>query len=87
VLRTYTYSRKISLARHEFLTGNLAQINHLMRQYGIITTREDGTIVHNAALILVSAEGRILQRREGAVFDAVAVARYFKTLSEISAQP
>jgi len=87
VLRTYADSRKIPLARHEFLTGNLAQINHLMRQYGIITTREDGTIVHNAALILVSAEGRILQRREGAVFDAVAVARYFKTLNELSAQP
>lgn len=87
VLRTYADSRKIPISRHEFLTGNLAQINHLMKQYGIITTREDGTIVHNAALILVSAEGRILQRREGAVFDAVAVAQFFKTLNELTAQP
>jgi hypothetical protein len=31
--------------------------------------------VHNAALIVVNAQGRITQRREGASFDAADVAK------------
>jgi cytochrome oxidase Cu insertion factor (SCO1/SenC/PrrC family) len=46
-----------------------------MRNFGILTVRDDGTIVHNAALIVVNAEGRIVQRREGASFDAADVAK------------
>ena len=55
-----------------------------MRQYGILTTQSDGTIIHNAALIIVSPEGRIIQRRDGAQFDPVDVAEYFRTLNQLT---
>ncbi len=82
VLRTYAQGYGIDFARHSFLTGREAHIKDLMRHYGILTTRSDGTILHNAALVIVSPEGRIVQRREGAVFDAVDVADYFSRLAE-----
>ena len=75
VLRAYAEGYGIDFARHSLLTGDPAQIKDLMRHYGIQTLRDDGTIVHNAALILISAEGRLIQRREGASFDAEDVAQ------------
>ena len=72
-LRAYANGYGIDHARHRFLTGDVGQIKDLMRHYGIQTLREDGTIVHNAALIVISPEGRITYRNEGASFDAVAV--------------
>jgi hypothetical protein len=52
-----------------------------MRHYGIQTLRDDGTIVHNAALIVISPEGRITYRSEGASFDAEDVAARLLKLS------
>jgi cytochrome oxidase Cu insertion factor (SCO1/SenC/PrrC family) len=60
----------IKSSRHSFLTGDPNQIKDLMRQYGILTTQSDGTIIHNASLLIVSTDGRIIQRREGAQFNA-----------------
>ena len=82
VLRTYAQGYGIDFRRHSFLTGREAHIKDLMRHYGILTTRSDGTILHNAALVIVSPEGRIVQRREGAVFDPVDVADHFARLAE-----
>ena len=82
MLRTYAQGYGIDFKRHSFLTGREAHIKDLMRHYGILTTRSDGTILHNAALVLVSPEGRIVQRREGAVFDSADVAEYFARLAE-----
>jgi cytochrome oxidase Cu insertion factor (SCO1/SenC/PrrC family) len=84
VLRTYAQGYGIDFRRHTFLTGREAHTKDLMRHYGILTTRSDGTILHNAALVIVSPEGRIVQRREGAVFDPVDVADYFARLAETS---
>ena len=84
MLRTYAQGYGIDFKRHSFLTGREAHIKDLMRHYGILTTRSDGTILHNAALVLVSPEGRIVQRREGAVFDSADVAEYFARLAEPS---
>jgi protein SCO1/2 len=84
VLNTYAAGYVINSARHNFLTGDANQIKDLMRQYGILTTQSDGTIIHNAALIIVSPEGRIIQRREGAQFDPVDVAEYFRTLNQLT---
>ncbi len=84
VLNTYTAGYGINSARHNFLTGDANQIKDLMRQYGILTTQSDGTIIHNAALIIVSPEGRIIHRREGAQFDPVDVADYFLKLNQVS---
>jgi protein SCO1/2 len=75
LLRSYAQGYGIDPARHRFLTGDPGQIKDLMRNFGILTVRDDGTIVHNAALIVVNAEGRIVQRREGASFDAGDVAK------------
>ena len=82
VLRSYAQGYGIDFRRHAFLTGRESHTKDLMRHYGILTTRSDGTILHNAALIIVSPEGRIVQRREGAVFDPVDVADYFARLAE-----
>jgi len=82
ILRTYAQGYGIDFKRHSFLTGREAHIKDLMRHYGILTTRSDGTILHNAALVMVSPEGRIVQRREGAVFDAEEVAEYFTRFTE-----
>lgn len=74
-LRLYADGYGIDPARHRFLTGDAGQIKDLMRHYGIQTLRADGTIVHNAALIVISPEGRIVFRNEGASFDAADIAR------------
>jgi protein SCO1/2 len=75
VLRAYADGYGIDHARHRFLTGDPGQIKDLMRHYGIQTLRDDGTIVHNAALIVISPEGRITYRSEGPSFDADDVAQ------------
>jgi protein SCO1/2 len=74
-LRAYADGYGIDHARHRFLTGDAGQIKDLMRHYGIQTLRDDGTIVHNAALIVITPEGRIAFRNEGPSFDAEEVAR------------
>jgi protein SCO1/2 len=84
VLKAYAEGYGIRQERHRFLTGDAGQIKDLMRQYGILTVRDDGTIVHNTALVLISAEGRIVERRDGAMFDAVDVA---DTLQMYAARP
>ena len=80
-LRAYADGYGIDHARHRFLTGDTGQIKDLMRHYGIQTLRDDGTIVHNAALIVISPEGRIAYRSEGASFDAEDVAARLLKLS------
>jgi protein SCO1/2 len=81
LLRTYADGYGIDHARHRFLTGDVGQIKDLMRHYGIQTLRDDGTIVHNAALIVISPEGRITYRSEGPSFDAEDVAARLLKLS------
>lgn len=81
VLHAYADGYGIDHARHRFLTGDAGQIKDLMRHYGIQTLRDDGTIVHNAALIVISPEGRIAYRSEGPSFDAEDVAQRLLRLS------
>jgi cytochrome oxidase Cu insertion factor (SCO1/SenC/PrrC family) len=81
VLRAYADGYGIDHARHRFLTGDAGQIKDLMRHYGIQTLKDDGTIVHNAALIVISPEGRIAHRSEGPSFDAEEVAARLLKLS------
>jgi protein SCO1/2 len=83
ILNTYASGYGINSVRHNFLTGDANQIKDLMRQFGILTTQSDGTIIHNAALLVVSPEGRIIHRREGAQFDPVDVADYFLKLNQV----
>ncbi len=82
VLRMYADSYQIDGQRHRFLTGDKNQVKDLMRHYGILTTEADGTIVHNSATIIVSPEGRIVQRREGSIFDPSDVIATLVQLTE-----
>ncbi len=79
-LRAYADGYGIDGRRHIFLTGDEGQIRDLMRQYGILTAESDGTIVHNAATLVVSAEGRIVRRFEGATFDAEQILQSLSSL-------
>ncbi len=79
-LRAYADGYGIDHARHRLLTGASGQIKDLMRHYGIQTLRDDGTIVHNAALIVITPEGRIAFRNEGPSFDAEEIARRLLSL-------
>jgi protein SCO1/2 len=81
MLRAYADGYGIDHARHRFLTGDAGQIKDLMRHYGIQTLRDDGTIVHNAALIVISPEGRIVYRNEGPSFDPDDIAARLRNLS------
>lgn len=79
-LRAYADGYGVDHARHRFLTGDAGQIKDLLRHYGIQTLRDDGTIVHNAALIVITPEGRIAFRNEGPSFDAEEIARRLLSL-------
>ncbi|MEY3957503.1 MAG: hypothetical protein RJA37_106 [Verrucomicrobiota bacterium] len=79
-LRAYADGYGIDGRRHLFLTGDEGQIRDLMRQYGILTAESDGTIVHNAATLVVSAEGRIVRRFEGATFDPEQILQSLSSL-------
>lgn len=69
VLRAYGKASGAQLAQHRFFTGDRGMVRDLMRQFGIAVIEQDGTLVHNAATIIVSAEGRILARLPGARFE------------------
>ncbi|MDR2983023.1 MAG: SCO family protein [Puniceicoccales bacterium] len=68
ILKSYADAREVDGSNYFFLTGPKEQINALMRQFGILTVREDGTINHNVATLLVGADGKILYRRDGPVW-------------------
>lgn len=48
------------------LTSGPAVVEDLLRQFGILTMDEDGTINHTMATLLVDANGRVAFRKEGA---------------------
>jgi protein SCO1/2 len=48
------------------LTGEQQVVDDLLRQFGILTMEEDGTINHTMATLLVDANGRVAFRKEGA---------------------
>lgn len=47
------------------LTGDQVVVDDLLRQFGILTMEEDGTINHTMATLLVDANGRVAFRKEG----------------------
>lgn len=47
------------------LTGEQTVVDDLLRQFGILTMEEDGTINHTMATLLIDANGRVAFRKEG----------------------
>jgi protein SCO1/2 len=53
---------------HLLTTGEPSVVDDLLRQFGILTMEEDGTINHTMATLLVDANGRVAFRKEGATW-------------------
>ncbi len=68
VLRFYADSYGIDGANFQFLTGPEETVRDLMRQFGVLTVQENGTINHTMATLLIDANGKILYRRDGSVW-------------------
>lgn len=78
ILRTYAQGYGIELENFHLLTYSQELIDDLLRQVGILTIEEDGTINHTVATLLIDAAGRIAHREEGPnwkVADFLAAAR------------
>ena len=69
VLRAYARASGADPAGHRFLTGDRGMVRDLMRQFGIAVLEQDGTLVHNAATLILTPEGRIAARLPGARFE------------------
>jgi len=65
ILRTYGQGYGMEFENYHLLTGTKEVVDDLLRQVGILTIEEDGTINHTIATLLVDAEGRITCRKEG----------------------
>lgn len=50
------------------LTGDQSVVDDLLRQFGILTMDEEGTINHTMATLLVDANGRVAYRKEGSTW-------------------
>lgn len=50
---------------HLLTTDSQTVVDDLLRQFGILTMEEDGTINHTMATLLVDANGRVAFRKEG----------------------
>lgn len=67
ILKQYAKGYGINLDNFHLLTNTDPKvIDDLLRQFGIITMDEDGTINHTMATLLVDANGRVAFRKEGA---------------------
>lgn len=68
ILRQYAEGYGMDLSNFHLLTGSQAWVDDLLRQFGILTREEDGTINHTMATLLVDAEGRVAFRKEGSTW-------------------
>lgn len=65
ILRSYGRGYGMEFENYHLLTGTEEVIEDLLRQFGILTMEEDGTINHTIATLLVDAKGRVAYREEG----------------------
>lgn len=65
ILRQYAEGYGIEFENFHLLTGSPQVVDDLLRQFGILTREEDGTINHTMATVLVDAEGIVAYRKEG----------------------
>jgi protein SCO1/2 len=65
ILRQYAASYELENENFHLLTATQELVDDLLRQFGIRTMEEDGTINHTMATLLVDANGRVAFRKEG----------------------
>lgn len=68
ILRQYAEGYGMEPENFHLLTGDPGTVDDLLRQFGILTMEEDGTINHTMATLLVDANGRVAYRKEGATW-------------------
>ena len=66
ILRQYARGYGIETDNFHLLTNTQQVVDDLLRQFGILTRDEDGTINHTMATLLVDKNGRVSFRKEGA---------------------
>jgi protein SCO1 len=65
VLKQYGSAYGIRSDQYWLLTGNKPQIDDLMKQFGVLIEKEDGTLQHTSSTLLINPQGQIVQRQEG----------------------
>jgi protein SCO1/2 len=68
ILNQYADGYGMEPKNFHLLTMNQTVVDDLLRQFGILTMEEDGTINHTMATLLVDANGRVAYRKEGATW-------------------
>jgi protein SCO1/2 len=68
ILRQYAEGYGMESENFHLLTGDPTVVDDLLRQFGILTMEEDGTINHTMATLLVDANGRVAYRKEGSTW-------------------
>ena len=68
ILKQYAEGYGMEPENFHLLTGEPSVVDDLLRQFGILTMDEDGTINHAMATLLVDANGRVAYRKEGATW-------------------
>ncbi len=69
VLKEYADVRGIDTTNFSFLTGPESAIKDLLAQFGVITAFEGNLINHTLATLLIDANGRIIHRADGSVWE------------------
>jgi protein SCO1/2 len=68
ILNQYADGYGMESKNFHLLTMNQTVVDDLLRQFGILTMEEDGTINHTMATLLVDTNGRVAYRKEGATW-------------------
>lgn len=68
ILRKYAEGYGMDFDNFHLLTGTEELIDDLLRQFGILTIEENGTINHTMATLLVDAQGKVAYRKEGSTW-------------------
>ncbi len=69
ILNEYGVQRGAHFDNYSLLTGDPQAIEDLMKQFGILTIEEDGTINHTMATILVDGNGMVVYRKDGSMWE------------------
>ena len=68
ILNQYAEGYGMESENFHLLTISQSVVDDLLRQFGILTIEEDGTINHTMATLLIDANGRVAYRKEGATW-------------------
>lgn len=68
ILNEYAVQRGAHFENFDLLTGDPQAVDNLMKQFGILTIEEDGTINHTMATILTDGNGMVVYRKDGSMW-------------------